>query len=135
GAVRATGCGFADPPTLHLSTENGARRHDVTVYEQHRPFASVLFVDPAVMRDWFREVDSTVVEKAVVGENQQLVRNRRRKWIIRGVHDNSAEESLPYRVASPMVRMRMVPVSARRSGTNGEYVVVFLAGLGRLEWT
>ncbi len=34
-----------------------------------------------------------------------------------------------------MVRMRMVPVSARRSGTNCEDVVVCLAGRDRLEWT
>ena len=54
---------------------------------------------------------------------------------IRGAHDDSTEESLPYRETGAMVGMRVIPIRARRAGPNSEFVVVRLARLDRVERT
>src|SRR5207302_3771471 len=73
--------------------------------------------------------------EAVVGQNQQPIRNRRRQRIIRGVHHDSAKESFPYCVTGAVIGMRVIPVGARRAGANGEGVLVLLTRSDRMERT
>ena len=102
-------------PALHLPAANRERRHHVAVDEKHRTFASVLFVDSAVVRARIREVDRAIREEAVVGKDEQLVGNRRGKRIVRGANDDSAEQSLPYREPGTAIGMWVIPVGARAS--------------------
>src|SRR5215208_8328629 len=101
-----SGCIY-DAPALNLSASDFDRRIHLAIHEEDRSLTAVFLVQRGVVRARIREVDRAVGEEAVIGKDQQLFAYRRGERIIRRADDDTAEESLPYRVAGTMVGMRV----------------------------
>ncbi len=114
------------PPPLHRPAADGKRRHDPSIDEQDVAFPPILQVDLSLRRVRVREVERSIRQEPVVGENQQLLGDGRER-IVRGADDDRPEQTLRDLIARAPVGVGVVPVGARGSLANREDVVVPLA--------
>src|SRR6266571_9038937 len=80
-------------------------------------------------------IDRAIGFEAIVSEDDQLLRQRSRKWIVCRTNDDPAIESLRNLVSAPHVGVRVIPVSPGSALRDCEHVVVFFTWPDRQERT
>src|SRR5687767_13415719 len=79
-------------------------------------------------------IDRAARKEAVVGEDQELLREGGGQGIVRRAHDDRAKEAFRDLITGRMVWVRMIPVRSRAAWLKREDVVVLFSGCYRIKW-